>query len=52
MTFDWLDLITLSGLLLLGWSVWALAGWSGLIGYVGALLVMISGVMAYRRAGR
>lgn len=50
MTFDWLDLMTLCGLLLLGWSVWELAGWPGVVGYVGALAVVLSTILAYRRA--
>ena len=53
---DYTDLLVLLGVVLLGYAVWASAGWPGLLGYVGALLIVVGVALAWRvgrvRAGK
>lgn len=49
--FDWLDIIAFVGLTLIGISVYLLIGWMGMVGYVGALLIVFSAFAARSRAG-
>jgi hypothetical protein len=50
--FDWADLCLLLGLVLLGWSAYMLLGLAALLAYAGTVLVIVSGVAAYRQGRR
>ena len=50
-TLDLADLAVLSGLLLLGFSLWLQFGAPGAIGFVGAVLIVIGMVFALRSEG-
>lgn len=49
--FDWLDIIAFVGITLIGVSVYLMAGWMGMVGYAGALLIVFSAFAARSRAG-
>jgi hypothetical protein len=48
---DYFDLMVVFGVLLLGLAVWLLAGWPGVLGYIGTLLIVVGVALAWR-AGR
>lgn len=48
---DLADLAVLSGLLLLGFSLWLQFGVPGVVGFVGAVLIVIGVVFALRSEG-
>ena len=50
MEFDLIDLIAYVGLGLIAASCWLLGGWYGVIGFVGALMLTVAAVIAYKRA--
>lgn len=46
---DWTDLALLVGVLLIGFWVGADFGWPALLGFLGGLLVVMAGAVAYRK---
>jgi hypothetical protein len=49
---DYVDVLAFVGVLLVGAAVWSIAAWPGLLGYVGALLIVVAGALAWRRVQR
>lgn len=47
--FDWTDLALLVGVLLIGYWVGVSFGLAALLGYLGTLLVIVAGAVAYRK---
>lgn len=53
---DIYDLVTALGVAALGAAVWLLAGWPGVLGYAGVLLIVVGVALAWQqgrmRAGK
>jgi len=52
MNFDWVDLMALAGLVLLGAMMYLLWSWPGLLGYAGGALLALAAVVTWMRTVR